>query len=72
MDLVDYHPVVFERIQADYLEFAVQLGIGDVRFIPLLALTGEMVVGAGSNSPGSLICWEMAKVEAHRSDRITV
>jgi sulfate adenylyltransferase subunit 1 len=47
MDLVDYHPAVFERIRADYLEFAARLGIGDCRFIPLSALTGEMVVERG-------------------------
>jgi sulfate adenylyltransferase subunit 1 len=49
MDLVDYHPAVFERIRADYLEFATRLGIGDVRFIPLSALTGEMVVERGES-----------------------
>ena len=49
MDLVDYHPAVFERIRADYLEFATRLGIGDCHFIPLSALTGEMVVERGES-----------------------
>ncbi len=47
MDLVDYDPAVFARIQEDYLDFAARLGIGEVRFIPLSALTGEMVVERG-------------------------
>ena len=47
MDLVGYDQSVFARIEADYLDFAARLGIGDVRFIPLSALTGEMVVERG-------------------------
>ena len=47
MDLVDWSEAVFARIQAEYLDFARQLGIDDVRFIPLSALTGDMVVERG-------------------------
>ena len=47
MDLVDYDPTVFEGIRADYLAFARQLGIGDVEFIPLSALNGDMLVERG-------------------------
>ena len=47
MDLVDYSQDVFDRIMADYLEFAEKLGIEDVRFIPLSALNGDMVVDRG-------------------------
>jgi len=47
MDLVGYDQSVFARIEADYRDFAARLGIGDVRFIPLSALTGEMVVERG-------------------------
>ena len=47
MDLVDYDRAVFERIRADYLAFADKLGIRDVRFIPLSALNGDMVVERG-------------------------
>ena len=49
MDLVDYSREAFERIRDDYLEFARRLGIGDVRFIPLSALNGDMVVERGEN-----------------------
>ncbi len=44
MDLVDYSQARFEEIRADYLAFAEKLGITDVRFIPLSALNGDMIV----------------------------
>lgn len=47
MDLVEYDQATFERIRADYLAFAAKLGIGDVRFIPLSALNGDMIVDRG-------------------------
>lgn len=49
MDLVDYSEEVYENIKRDYLNFAEQLGIDDVRFIPLSALKGDMVVDRGNN-----------------------
>ncbi|MDX9836804.1 MAG: sulfate adenylyltransferase subunit CysN [Azoarcus sp.] len=48
MDLVDYDEATFERIKADYLAFAAQLGIKDVRFIPISALAGDMIVDRGT------------------------
>ena len=47
MDLVDYDQAVFEKIRQGYLAFAEQLGIQGVRFIPLSALNGDMVVDRG-------------------------
>jgi sulfate adenylyltransferase subunit 1 len=47
MDLVDYDQGVFEQICSDYRAFAARLGIGAVRFLPLSALTGDMVVERG-------------------------
>ncbi len=47
MDLVDYSEETYARIQADYLEFAKAVGIEDVRFIPLSALNGDMIVDRG-------------------------
>ncbi|WP_300450027.1 GTP-binding protein [Accumulibacter sp.] len=47
MDLVDYSPATFARIKADYLEFATALGIADVRFLPMSALNGDMIVERG-------------------------
>jgi len=49
MDLVGYDHAVFERIRQEYLNFAQQLGIRDVRFIPLSALNGDMLVDRGEN-----------------------
>jgi sulfate adenylyltransferase subunit 1 len=49
MDLVDYSQDVFNKIMADYLDFAAKLGIEDVRFIPMSALNGDMVVERGDN-----------------------
>ena len=51
MDLVDYDQAVFERIKADYLAFAARLGINDVRFIPISALAGDMIVDRGEHLP---------------------
>ncbi len=47
MDLVGYSREVFEQIRKAYLDFAASLGIRDVRFIPLSALNGDMVVERG-------------------------
>ncbi|MFC5300955.1 sulfate adenylyltransferase subunit CysN [Azospira restricta] len=47
MDLVDYDQTTFEKIRADYLAFAEKLGIEDIRFIPMSALNGDMVVDRG-------------------------
>jgi sulfate adenylyltransferase subunit 1 len=49
MDLIGYDRAVFERIRLEYLAFAQQLGIKDVRFIPLSALNGDMLVDRGDN-----------------------
>ena len=47
MDLVDYDQATFESIRNDYLAFAEKVGIKDVRFIPMSALNGDMVVERG-------------------------
>ena len=47
MDLVGYDQAVFEKIRADYLDFAAKIGIQEVRFIPLSALNGDNVVDRG-------------------------
>jgi len=46
MDLVDYDQTVYDRIVGAYQEFAAQLGLKDVRPIPLSALAGDNVVTA--------------------------
>ncbi|HET9596111.1 MAG TPA: GTP-binding protein [Anaeromyxobacteraceae bacterium] len=47
MDLVDWSREAFERIVADYRAVADGLGIEDVRFIPMCAADGDMVVERG-------------------------
>jgi bifunctional enzyme CysN/CysC len=44
MDLVGYSQEVFERIKEEYTGFVAKLGIPDVQFIPMSALTGDNVV----------------------------
>src|SRR5882757_8147104 len=38
MDLVDYEQAVFERIKAEFKEFAAKLDVRDLQFIPMSAL----------------------------------
>jgi sulfate adenylyltransferase subunit 1 len=49
MDLVGWSRETFDRIAADYLGFAERLGIRNVRFVPISALAGDMVVERGGN-----------------------
>ncbi len=49
MDLINYDQAVYDRIVGAYLEFAAQLGLKDVRPIPLSALAGDNVVTVGDN-----------------------
>ncbi|WP_026375483.1 sulfate adenylyltransferase subunit CysN [Aestuariibacter salexigens] len=51
MDLMDYSEKVYKEIQEDYLEFAKQLNIPDIRFVPISALDGDNVVNPSPNTP---------------------
>jgi sulfate adenylyltransferase subunit 1 len=51
MDLVGWSEETFRRIEADYRAFAASFGIDDVRFIPMSALSGDMVVERGDHLP---------------------
>ncbi|HKO86887.1 MAG TPA: GTP-binding protein [Burkholderiales bacterium] len=51
MDLVDNDPAVFDKIKTDFLAFADKLGIKDLRFFPVSALLGDMVVDRGDTFP---------------------
>ncbi len=55
MDLADYDQKVFDRIRADYLAFAEQIGLQreghDIQFIPMSALNGDMIVDRGDAMP---------------------
>lgn len=54
MDLVDYDQSVFDKIRADYLAFATEIGLAqsrDIQFVPLSALNGDMLVDRGEAMP---------------------
>jgi bifunctional enzyme CysN/CysC len=51
MDIVGYDQAVFERIKADYIEFASRLELPDVHFMPISALKGDNVVVSSPNMP---------------------
>ncbi|MFO1540783.1 MAG: sulfate adenylyltransferase subunit CysN [Chloroflexota bacterium] len=44
MDLVGYDEAVFERIRAEFTEWATKLDVHDIQFIPISALHGDNVV----------------------------
>jgi bifunctional enzyme CysN/CysC len=51
MDIVGYDQAVFERIKADYVDFASRLELPDVHFMPISALKGDNVVALSPNMP---------------------
>src|SRR5690554_5988747 len=51
MDLEDYDEAVFDRIRMDYSEFARELEIEDIHFVPMSALAGDNVVNASEHMP---------------------
>ena len=51
MDLVEYREEVFEKIREHYEEFADQLELADVTFIPISALKGDNIVNPSTSMP---------------------
>ena len=51
IDLVDYSPEVFERIERDYREFAGRIGVEDVTCIPISAIHGHNIVRRADATP---------------------
>jgi bifunctional enzyme CysN/CysC len=69
MDLAGYDQATFERIAADYREFAASLGLTDITAIPISALRGDNVVEPGANMPwydGPPLITYLETVEAGR------
>jgi bifunctional enzyme CysN/CysC len=69
MDLVGYDQAVFDRIAADFREFAAGLGLTDVKAIPVSALRGDNVVEPGASMPwydGPPLITYLETVEAGR------
>ena len=51
MDIVDFDETVYERIKADYLKFAEQLNVSNIKFVPMSALKGDNVVTRSEHTP---------------------
>ena len=54
MDLVNYDETIYDQYCADYLAFAEEIGLAgarDIRFIPMSALNGDMLVDRLENMP---------------------
>ena len=54
MDLMNYDQAIYDKICADYLSFAKEIGLAqarDIRFIPMSALNGDMLVDRLENMP---------------------
>lgn len=51
MDMVDYQEEVYEKIKADYLVLAANLGLEDIDFIPVSALKGDNIVYSSERIP---------------------
>ncbi|KJY95347.1 sulfate adenylyltransferase subunit CysN [Pseudoalteromonas ruthenica] len=51
MDIVDFDETVYEKIKADYLKFAEQLNVKDIKFVPMSALKGDNVVTRSEHTP---------------------
>ncbi|MBX9705962.1 MAG: sulfate adenylyltransferase [Gammaproteobacteria bacterium] len=54
MDLVNYDQATYDKICADYLTFANEIGFAqarDIKFIPMSALAGDMLVDRLENMP---------------------
>lgn len=51
MDIKDYSEQVYNDIRKEYSEFARELEMGDVHYVPLSALVGDNVVNKSENMP---------------------
>ncbi len=51
MDLVGYDEAAFEKVKAQFREFAMKLDVSDLTFIPVSALHGDNVVERSPNMP---------------------
>jgi len=72
MDLMDYSEEVYEKIVADFQDFAQKLEVDDITFIPISALKGDNIVNKSErmpwyNGPTLLHHLEHANVGAERN-----
>ncbi len=75
MDLIDFSQDKFEEIKADYEEFAKNLNVPDIRFIPISALDGDNVASLSDKSPwfeGEPLLDMLESIEIARDDNLEV
>jgi bifunctional enzyme CysN/CysC len=75
MDLIGYSESTYRRIESDYRQFAKQIGLTNVRCIPVSALNGDNIVNTGPNMPWhdgpTLLEWlETVEVDEDRLVRL--
>jgi sulfate adenylyltransferase subunit 1 len=71
MDLVGFEKERYDRICAEFTSFFKQLGPVDLRFIPISALQGDMVVQRGDNLPwytGDTVMETLETIEVEQQD----
>ena len=51
MDLVDYSQETYNRIEAEYREFAAKIGLDDITVIPISGVKGDNIVEKSANTP---------------------
>ncbi|HEY5220421.1 MAG TPA: sulfate adenylyltransferase subunit CysN [Gemmatimonadaceae bacterium] len=67
MDAVDYSEEAFNRIVADYSDFAAKLSIKDLVFIPISALVGDNIVTHSAKMP-----WYEGSTLLHHLETVNV
>jgi len=67
MDLVNFDKSVFDRIVADYREFAARLSVPNIVFIPISALRGDNVVEKSRHMP-----WYNGSTLLHHLEQVNV
>ena len=72
MDMVDYQEEVYEKIKADYLNLAANLGLQNVDFLPVSALKGDNIVHSSEriswyNGSSLLDYLESVEIEAAKA-----
>lgn len=67
MDLVDYSEEAYEKVVAEYKDFASKLDVKDIRFIPISALHGDNVVNRSEN-----MSWYQGETLLHTLETIHI
>jgi bifunctional enzyme CysN/CysC len=74
LDVVGYSRDVFEAIEQSYREFAVQIGVADMTFVPISALEGDNIAAPSAHTrwyggPTLIACLDSVEVEEKTRNR---